>query len=118
MGVGKAPFAKFVTSILVGSLQVGRTGQARADDIAEVANHLHDLRMVQGDIADAVGRVTVDFLLRCGDARCKEKEQHRNAESGPQRAREWCLCVASDISSTPCLRISRKDEIAPRSVNQ
>src|SRR5580704_5363378 len=89
MRVLKAPVAKFVASILLSSLQVGRARQAWAGDIGEVADHFHDLRVIQRRIANSVGCVGVYFLLRCGNARGEENyEAQQRSEGSLARTRE------------------------------
>src|SRR5258708_7080071 len=94
MRVLKAPFVKFVASILFSSLQVGRAGQAWAGDVGEVANHFHDLRVIQGHIANPVGRVEVYFPLGCGKASGEEKNgaQERSESSFARTSKMRARC--------------------------
>src|SRR5580700_3719110 len=95
MRVLKAPVAKFVASILLSSLQVGRARQAWAGDIGEVANHFHDLRVIQRRIANSVGCVEVYFLLRYGNARGEEdygaQERSEGSFAGTRKVHARCF---------------------------
>ena len=73
---------------------VGRTGQAWAGDVGEVANYFHDLRVIQGRIANPVGGVEVYFFLCCGNASCEENSgtQERSERSSARTRKLHSRC--------------------------
>jgi hypothetical protein len=95
MRVLKAPLAKFVANIFLSSLQVGRAGQAWAGDVGQAANYFHDLRVIQGRIANPIGLVELRFLLRCGNAGGKEnngaQERGEGSFAGTTEVRARCF---------------------------
>src|SRR5436190_2933143 len=52
MGVGQAPGSHFVTGPFVGALEVRGASQTRPNDVGQITQRLHDLRMVQTFIAN------------------------------------------------------------------
>src|SRR5262249_23600923 len=60
VSVFEAPFGECVAGPIVGALQVGRAGEARADDVGQVAERLHGLRVVETLVADAIDDLAAD----------------------------------------------------------
>jgi hypothetical protein len=60
VGVLKADLGEGVAGPLIGLLQIGRAGEARADAVDEAAGELHHVGVVEALIADALVHIEVD----------------------------------------------------------